>query len=149
MSRWNDKAEAIAGMLRETIITDTSDLLLDGVAVMVNRKEDLLEQVNELAGKADGKGCVIIKHLGGKNADRKSARLRMGGRYSISLWCMETVYAGMPPDDLSEKVAEALHGWTAEGDVLQTHRLEVDSINIVPAAAGFLVFEIIAEIARV
>lgn len=149
MSRWNDKAEAFAEMLRDQSIPDTATRLLEGVEVTVNRKEDLLGQVNEQAGKADSKGCVIVKHLGGKNADRKSARLRMGGRYSISLWCMEAVYSGLPPDDLAEKIGEALHGWTAAGDVLQSHRLEVDSINIIPAGNGFLVYEIIAEIARV
>ncbi|MEO5914865.1 MAG: hypothetical protein ABIS50_11570 [Luteolibacter sp.] len=148
MSRWNDKAEAIACMLRDVEISE-GKLLLEGVGVMINRTEKLLEQVGEVVGKADAKGCVIIKHLGGKNPDRKSSKLRLGARYSISLWCQEMVYSGMPPDDLSELMGDALHGWVDPRPGQLIHRLEVDSIIIVPAKAGFLVYEIIAEVSRV
>ena len=143
MSRFLSKADAISARLA------TLEAIA-GLHISVNRQEDLLAQVNASFEKAAGQGAIIIKWLGGKNPDRKSNQLRMGGRYSISLWVQPILQdgTGAAADDLIEAMGEHLHGWIDPG-ALTNQRLEVDDIAIVPDAPGYLVYEILAEISRI
>ena len=143
MSRSLSKADAIAAHL-------TTLSALDGIHIAVNREEDLLTQVNCAVEKAAGQGAVIIKWLGGKNPDPKSSSLRMGAKYSISLWTLPALRDGAAPaaDDLIEAIAAHLHGWYDSDPSVPVRRLEVLAMDLVPDAPGYLVHEITAEIAR-
>jgi len=142
MSRFLAKSDALKTHLA------TLDAIA-GIDISVNRQEDLLAQVNASFEKAAGQGAIVIKWLGGKNPDRKSNKLRMGGRFSISLWVQPILQDGCAAaDDLIEAIGEHLHGWVDPAAPTNL-RLEVDDISIVPDAPGYLVYEIIAEIARI
>jgi len=142
MSRFLSKADSILAHLAPLDA-------ISGIDLSVNRQEDLLSQVNANFEKASGQGAIIIKWLGGKNPDRKSNKLRMGGRYSISLWVQPILKDdATAADDLIEAMGEHLHGWVDPAAPTNL-RLEVESIDIVPDAPGYLVYEIIAETARI
>lgn len=142
MSRWNNKADRIRAFLEEQ-----PEMLK--LPVIVHRQDDLLNLVNEKVSKSAGFGCVIVKWLGGQNPDRKSGQLRMGARFSISLWTRQVLgdAEAIGADDLIELMAERLHGWL-DTSVSLAHRLEVVSVELVPDAPGYIVHEIIAEISR-
>ena len=154
MSRWLGKADALAAKIRT--IPEVADM-----QVIVNREEDLLSQVNEAIEKAAGLGCVVVKWLGGSNPDKRSSVLRLGARYSISLWTVPVLYDGpevivegepvrLPADDVIEKIAEAIHGWEENAYGSLVNRLEVEDVEVVPdPPPGQLVHEILAAIARV
>jgi len=142
MSRFLSKADSISAYL------STLDAIA-GIDISVNRQEDLLSQVNSSFEKAAGQGAIIIKWLGGKNPDRKSNKLRMSGRYSISLWVQPILQDdATAADDLIEAMGEYLHGWIDPAAPTNL-RLEVEDISIVPDAPGYLVYEILAEVARI
>jgi hypothetical protein len=142
MSKWLDKADEIGEHLKGLPE-------LEGMAITVNRVEDLLNQVNQSVEKSAGPGVVIIKWLGGKNAEPKSTKLRMGSRYSVSLWMVQVLESHeRTPDDLIELMAESLHGWDGGPVCNSARRLEVESVALVPDAPGYLVYEIIASINR-
>lgn len=150
MSRWLGRADSLAAFIGA--IPEIA-----GMSVIVNREEDLLSQVNAGIEKAAGQGCVVIKWLGGSNPDRKSKLLRIGARYSISLWTVPVLYDGpeaevprLPADDMIEKIAEAIHGWVDPRPGALIHRLEVEDIAVVPdPPPGQLVHEILASVLRV
>lgn len=143
MSRSLTKADAIAAHLATLPA-------LSGMDISVHREQDLLSQVNTAFEKAAGTGCVIVKWLGGKNPDRKSGQLRLGGRYSVSLWTKPVIADDeTPADDLIEAMGGHLHGWVDTRQGVPVMRLEVDDIAIVPADVGFLVHEILAEVSRI
>jgi len=142
MSRFLSKADSIAERL------STLDAIA-GLDICVNRQEDLLSQVNSSFEKAAGQGAIVIKWLGGKNPDRKSNKLRMGARFSISLWVQPILKDdSTAADDLIEAMGEHLHGWIDPAAPTNL-RLEVDDISIVPDAPGYLIYEILADIARI
>lgn len=142
MTRWTSKAEE----MRKTLCEMWE---LRGIPVFIHREGDLLKEVNTRVAKGAGTGLVVMKWLGGNNPDRRSASLRIGARYSISLWTRKVTGDDTPAEDLLEKMAERLHGWTDPRKGQLVHRLEVTSLAVVPDAPGFIVHEILAEIVRV
>lgn len=144
MSRWNDKADRIATYL-------AAQPELRWIPVSVHRDDNLLQLVQQKVSKNSGGGCVIIKWLGGANPDRKSSALRIGARFSISLWTRKVIDDEMetPADDLIEALAERLHGWVDATPGALVHRLEVTGVELVPDAPGYIVHEILAEISRI
>lgn len=145
MSRWNDKADRLAAFIEALPV-------MGGRGAFVHREGDLLSMVALKVAKNDGRGgCVIVKWLGGSNPDRKSSLLRIGARFSISLWTRKKLDADDPvsADDLIEGIAEALHGWVDSTPGALVHRLEVTSVALVPEAPGYAVHEILAEIVRI
>jgi hypothetical protein len=143
MSRWNDKAERLALHLA------AQPALAALIPVTVHRTADLQQTIDEQIAKARGGACVIVKWIGGENPDRQSARLRMGARFSVSLWTRDGRQAGAPAaDDLVEAVAESCHGWVDGAPGSLTHRLEVLSVDM-ESPPGYTAYEILAEMIRV
>jgi hypothetical protein len=142
MSDWLDKSDALATYLG----TLTA---LAGIDIVVDRQLDISSHI--AAAKAKRAGVLIsILWTGGRNPDRKAARLRMGGRYSVFIITRPRIRAGeTPADDIVETVATALHGWCQDpGPNNLTRRLEVIDVAIVPDAA-LLIHEITCEALRV
>jgi len=142
MSRWNSKADRLAAHIR-----DLSELA--GMTVCVHRQGDLLARANAEAQKNRGAGIVIITWMGGANPDRRSGKLRIGSRFNISLWTREVHGDATPADDLIEIIAEHIHGWVDSTPGSLVHRLEVTDVAPGPELPTFIIYEILAEIARV
>lgn len=142
MSRWVSKAERLCDHLRT--LED-----LDCMAVAVHRENNLLAALQAASAKVKGAGAVLITWIGGTNPDRRSSKLRIGARYSITLSIPKIMGEKVPGDELIEKIAEHIHGWVDATPGSLTHRLEVTSIDLVPDAPSFVIYEILAEISRV
>lgn len=142
MSRWTTKADRI----REHLLTLD---VLRGVQVIVHRENDLMATVNQRLSKNTGCAVLVITWTGGTNPDRRSKHLRIGARYSLALWMSRVAADKSPADDVIEEIAEHIHGWVDPEPGAMINRLEVTSIELIPEAPQFLVYEILAEISRV
>ncbi|MFU8894006.1 MAG: hypothetical protein ACNA8L_10295 [Luteolibacter sp.] len=142
MSRWTSKADRLAEHLRTLP-------MLDCIEICVHRENDLRAKVNQQLAKNKGTGVVVITWIGGRNPDRRSAKLRMGARYSITLWMARVMNDRTPADDIVEAIGEHIHGWVDPAPGSLVNRLEVTDIDLIPEEPAMLVYEILAEISRV
>jgi hypothetical protein len=149
MSRWLNRADALATYLAaevEWCKAPTPEE--ERVPVLVDRKLQINSIVAQTTAKAKG-ASVVILWTGGKNPDRKSKLLKMGGRYSIFVMTKPLFKDGLVTcDELTEVIAEAAHGWTPSPTPnAVTQRLEVLDVELMPHKT-LLIYEITAEIQR-
>ena len=153
MSRWLDRADLLKARIQEVV--DVCKLTVpdhERVEVIVDRQLSLSTLIATALGKACG-ACVVIFWTGGKNPDRSSDKLRMGASYQITVHGQPILNAALPGrvpiDDLTEKVAEALHGYTpAARPSRYPDRLEVVEVDRFPSPPNQLIYEISTEIVR-
>lgn len=147
MSKWLDHAELIASRIRESVSYCLASVPeADRIEVIVDRKGEIVNLVNQAAARARG-GSVVIRWTGAKNPDTESNLLRTGSEYAIT--CMVSAITKgdvLTCDDLTEEVAEAVHSFAPDPSP-RPRKLRVTDINYVPRK-NIVIYEISAEILR-
>ncbi len=149
MSRWLDHADALATYLIATLPWCAEALpVAERIPVLVDRKLELANLVAQTSAKERG-AAIVILFGGAKNPDLKANALRTGGSYSV--FVMTKPYlknTTVSCDDLTEAVAEAMHGWIpTDTPNAKTHRMEVSDVDLVPDKT-VVIYEISARVLR-
>lgn len=144
MSRWLDRADALKTYLEGLPA-------LDGIDIIVDRQKDVAALVANAIGKAKG-ACVTILWTGGTNPNPEAAELKMGGTFVVRIYSRPVVAEAAElahSDELTETVAEALHGWspTPNGPRAIQQRLRVMNVEMEPHK-HLLVYAIECEATR-
>jgi hypothetical protein len=150
MSKWLAHAELVAAHIRAEVSYCVSTVPeASRIPVIVDRKLDIVNIVTQTAARAAG-GSVVISWTGAKNPDPDSNQLRTGAEYAITCMTKPIIMDGtVTCDDLTEAVAEAIHGFqpTLATPSLRPRRLRVQDIGLVPNKF-LLIYEITADIVR-
>jgi hypothetical protein len=149
MSRPMDHADKLAAYLMQVLPwCKTFHPDEPPVPVIVDRKAELNSIIAQTVGKARGASIVILS-TGGRNPDRKSKTLNMGGTFSVFVMTKPLFMDGsVTCYDLTEAVMEAMHGWSPKGGKSPvTQRMEVLEYELTPLK-NLVIYQITAEITR-
>lgn len=107
------KAIDIANALKDRL---TSDQLLEGVEVIVDRQRDIGSEVSKKV-LMSGAILVVILYQGFANPDERYSGLpSVIRRYTVTVYSRPVMLSEgeMPADDVVEAVARRLHNWDAD-----------------------------------